>query len=73
MKYTLVVGRVVQEKFKKEVRKKPRFLGFDRDIFKTQDMCDKVVEVDTRSCKYVPDHLKHKACVKKPLKKTRGY
>ena len=95
VKYTPVVERVVQEKFKKEVRRKPRFLAFVPDIFKTQDMCDNVVCRKPWALKYVPDQyktqemrsqavrnnpyllehifLKHKKCVKKPLKKTHGY
>ena len=43
VKYTPVVGWVVQEKFNKEVRRKPRFLASVADIFKNQDMCDNAV------------------------------
>ena len=54
-KYTPVVGQVVQEKFNKEVRKKPRFLTFVPDIFKTQEMCDKTIKDDPSSLRFVPD------------------
>ena len=43
LKYTPVVGRVVQEACKKEVRRKPRLLEFITDIFKTQEMCNKAI------------------------------
>ena len=58
VKYTLMVGRVVQEKFNEEVCRKPRFLAFVPDIFKTQDMCNKAVEKDPCSLAEVPDHYK---------------
>ena len=58
VKYTPVVGRVVQEKSNKEVRRKPRFLAFVPDIFKTQKMCEKVVGKGSWLLGYIPDHLK---------------
>ena len=58
VKHTLVVGRVVQEKFNKKVSRKPRFLAFVPYIFKTQDMCDKAIKDDPCSFEYIPDHFK---------------
>ena len=58
VKYTPVVERVVQEKFNKEVRKKPRFLAFVPNYFKTQKMCERVIEDDPDTLRFVPDHVK---------------
>ena len=68
VKYTPVVGRVVQEKFNKEVCRKPRFLAFAPDIFKTQDMCDNVAESHGH-WNMSQIILRPKGCAKKPLKK----
>ena len=69
VKYTPVVGQVVQEKFNKEVHKKPRFLAFVPYIFKTQDICDKALEVDPWSFEHVPDHFKTQGMCEKAVKK----
>ena len=58
VKYTPVVGWVVQEKFNKEVRRKPRFLASVADIFKNQDMCDNAVRRKPWVLKYVSDQYK---------------
>ena len=58
MKYTPVVGPMVQNACNNKVRRKPRSLAFIRDIFKTQEMCIKAPEVDPWSFKYVPDNLR---------------
>ena len=72
VKYTPVVGRVVQGKFSKEARKKPRFLAFVPGIFKTQNMCDKALEADPWSFKYVPDHFKTQNMREKAVKKNQA-
>ena len=54
LKYTPVVGKVVQEARNREVLKKPRSLQFIPDIFKTQEMCNKAVEKDSCILKFVP-------------------
>ena len=69
VKYNPVVGRVVQEKFNQEVHRKPPFLAFVPDIFKTQDMCDKALEVGQWSFEYVPDHFKTQSMCKKAVEK----
>ena len=54
LNYTPLVGPGVQEKFSKEVQRKPLSLTFIPDIFKTQEMCNKAVEMDPYTLKYVP-------------------
>ena len=54
LKYTPVVGKVVQEARNREVLKKSRSLQFIPDIFKTQEMCNKAVEKDSCILKFVP-------------------
>ena len=67
VRHTLVVGWVVQEEFNKKVRRKPRFLEFISDIFKTQEMCIKALEVDPWLFKYVPDNLKTQGVCEKSV------
>ena len=67
VKYTPVVGQVVQEKFNKEVHKKPRFLTFVPDIFKAQDMCNKAVKKDPCSLAEVLDHFKTQGMCEKEV------
>ena len=58
VKYTSVVGLVVQEELNKEVSRKPRHLAFIPNIFKTQKMCNEAVRIKSASLMYVPDRLK---------------
>ena len=54
LKYTPVVRPNVQEVYNKEVGRKPRFLAFVPDIFKTQKICNEAVEADPYTLWYVP-------------------
>ena len=47
LKYTPVVGQVVQEACNREVLKKPHSLQFIPDIFKTQEIRNKAVKKDS--------------------------
>ena len=58
LKYTPVIGWVVQEACNKEVRRKPRSSEFVPDIFKTQELSKETVEKDPYNLKFVPDHFK---------------
>ena len=57
-KYTLVVGLGVQEEFNKKVHRKPRFLAFIPDLFKTQEMCIETVKIDPFLLVCVSEHFK---------------
>ena len=48
---------------------KARFLKLIPDIFKTQKMCNKVVEVDPNMLKYVPTPLKTHEIIKRAVEK----
>ena len=58
LKYTPVVGAMVQKACNDKVCRKPHSLAFIPDILKTQEMCIKALEVDPWSFKYVPDNLR---------------
>ena len=53
-----MVEWVVQEEINKKVRRKPCSLKIVSDVFKTQKICIKALELDPWSFKYVPDNLK---------------
>ena len=57
LKYTSVVGRVVQEACNRELVRKPRSLEFIPDIFKTQEMCNKAVKTHSCILRFVPFHF----------------
>ena len=57
LKYTPVVGRVVQEECNRELVRKPRSLEFIPDIFKTQEMCNKAVKTHSCILRFVPFHF----------------
>ena len=57
LKYTPVVGRVVQEACNRELVRKPRSLEFIPDIFKTQEMCNKAVKTHSCILRFVPFHF----------------
>ena len=56
--YIVKYTPVVQEKFNKEVLKKPRFLALVPNYFKTQNMCERADEDDPDTLRFVPDHFK---------------
>ena len=73
---------MTQKACDKAVRTNPEAFFYIPDCFKTQELCIKAVEKDPsdlgfvheKPCvlKYIPDYLKLKGCVKKPLKKIYG-
>ena len=52
-----MVKRVAQEACDKEVRRKPRSLEFIPDVFKTQEIWNKVVKKDSYTLRFLPFHF----------------
>ena len=50
------------------VGRSPWQLEYVLNHLKTQKMCGKAVEDESKTLEFVPDHLKLKICVKEPLK-----
>ena len=54
-----------QEMCKRAIKVDPYSLGYVRDCFKIQDMCNKAVPKRPNILEYVPDHLKtQEMCIK---------
>ena len=69
LKYTPVVGRVVQEEYNREVLKQRRFLKFIADIFKTQQMRNKEIEKDRCVLRFAPFHFWTNVMTNKAIEK----